>query len=66
MCSNTGSSGTTNKTLDTEQHLKSDEQEVFVSFYHSEFKEQCSVNPLMAKYLGYDDYASMMIRLGIN
>lgn len=43
MCSNTGLSGATNKTLDIEQHLKSDGQEVFVSFCGSELKEQCSV-----------------------
>lgn len=49
MGSNTGLSGATNKTLDTEQHLKSDGQEVFVSFYGSEFKEQCSVKPLREK-----------------
>lgn len=49
-----------------EQHLKSDEQEVFVSFYGSEFKEQYHVKPLTAKYLGYDDHASMMIKLAIN
>lgn len=37
-----------------------------MSFYRSEFKEQCSDKPLMAKYLCYDNYASMMIKLAIN